>query len=127
VPEPKGERRMGEPKYDADGAQATQAREAAPSGSKYDLTVTTEAHQWFTAYFDDYRLALDLQRKNIREFDELPDVVLYESAKNTNEFLSRVARDNVLASLDNYITYLDDFKKDVDDAIRTIQAHDQAT
>lgn len=92
-----------------------------------DLAVTPEAHRFFSAIFDDYRDALEQERKSIRGFPELPNAIEYTSAIRTNEYLSKVAREKVLVMLNKYIAYLDDFKEQVDGAIGRMQAHDQAT
>lgn len=93
---------------------------------KAGLTVSTSAHEYFTKYFDAYREALVTQRDNISKFEPLPDVITYTSATKTNEQLTKNAPGDVVGILNKYIAYLDEYKGQVDDAIKAIQAQDQA-
>jgi hypothetical protein len=104
----------------ADFIQGLQSEDAA------GLTVSTPAHQYFTKYFDAYRDALVAQRDKISNFEPLPDVITYTSATKMNEQLTKIAPGEVVDVINQYIAYLDEYKGQVDRAIRTIQAQDQA-
>ncbi|MHC9297390.1 hypothetical protein ACRCUN_33450 [Mycobacterium sp. LTG2003] len=88
------------------------------------LAVTVEAHAYFTAAFDKYRGALQEMRRAMELISDgaLPSVLTYTSAVETNNQLSNLAPEKVIATLDAYISYLDEYKNTVDAAIRRIQA-----
>lgn len=89
-----------------------------------DLAVTVEAHAYFTAAFDKYRSTLEQMRRAMELVGDaaLPSVLTYTSAVETNNQLSNLAPEKVIATLDSYISYLDEYKNTVDAAIRRIQA-----
>jgi hypothetical protein len=124
------------------GAESTGEQDVADTDSNHDgiadfiqgrqsakdagLTVSTPAHVYFTKYFDAYREALVKQRDNISNFAPLPDIITYTSATKTNEQLTKIAPGQVVDVINQYIAYLDEYKSQVDRAIKEIQAQDQA-
>ncbi|MGV0743844.1 hypothetical protein [Mycolicibacterium sp. XJ870] len=107
---------------DGQGPELRHSTSLWPGIGDPDLAVTTEALVYFTAAFDKYRAAFDQQRTAIKGFASLPEVLTYTSAVETNKQLSQFARENVITTLDAYISYLDEFKATVDTAIRRILA-----
>ena len=104
----------------ADFIQGRQTEEGA------GLTVSTPAKEYFDKYFNAYRDALVEQRDDITKFERLPDVVTYPSATQTNDRLTVTAPADVVGVLNRYIAYLDEYKEQVDRAIKEIQELDQA-
>ena len=104
----------------ADFIQGRQTEEGA------GLTVSTPAKEYFDKYFNAYRDALVEQRDDITKFERLPDVVTYPSATQTNDRLTVAAPAAVVGVLNRYIAYLDEYKEQVDRAIKEIQELDQA-
>ena len=104
----------------ADFIQGRQSEEGA------GLTVSTPAQEYFDKYFSAYRDALVEQRDDISKFERLPDVVTYPSATQTNDRLTVTAPADVVGVLNRYIAYLDEYKEQVDRAIKEIRELDQA-
>ena len=96
-----------------------------PEGSM-GLTLDTPAQKYFDEYFNAYRDALVAQRDKISKFEPRPDIITYTSALQMNAQLTKTAPGQVVDVINRYLEYLDEYKGEVDRAIKEIQAQDQA-
>jgi hypothetical protein len=103
-------------------------KQLTKSGAGKDLQLSAAAQQNYTNLISTYRTALNAQRTKAAGLANYGNVGGFFSAQQTKFQLTYdvTGPDGVLATLDKYMSYLDEFEKTVNAAFSRMQAEDKS-
>jgi hypothetical protein len=104
-------------------------KQLAQSGAGKDLRLSEGVREQYTKLIGDYRNALIEQRNNAAGLTTYRNVGTFWSAKRTKDHLIEdvTGADGFLASLDQYIAYLEEFENAVNAVFKRMQAEDKSS